>query len=357
MLRRVRRRRAREIAITIATSVGVAWASSVASRASAQEVGTPARDPAAPPAVALRPARVRLDADRARCVDPAALARLVDRVVGREVITESDPIDYAIALDVEDPPRRARIVLRDANGGEIGARTLESAGACGELLRPLAFVIGMLLDLHERDATLHVPSDLLPLPPAGGGGGEGRGEERASVPDGARARLGLAIGGEVLTGWGPGELWAIALSGALSVDAFLLRLDVEVAPYAEIDGQRGSADLSSIGARLGVGGRIELGSAAIELLVELSSAALRARGRGFSENVERWGAVVALGARAGITVELGGPFFLGIDLAADGRLLGQSMRAVRADGSEVEVFSTAPFASTAGIRAGAWIDL
>jgi hypothetical protein len=287
-----------------------------------------------------RPARVRLDMGDSPCIDSASLGALVNRVLGRDAITPGAP-DFVIDLSIDHEALRARILLRDIHGRQVGARTLElESGSCADLTRPLPFIIGMLLDLHVSDAVLHVPpetSEPVVAPPSG--------------------RLGFALGVGALTGYGTDAMFGASFSSQLQFAPFLLRLDLESAPYAELRWDARGTNLSLLGARLGVGSRLEIGSAAIEIQVHLSGSLLRAEGHGFTENLERWGTIVATGLRVGFTVDLDPSWFLGIDLAGDVRIVRQTFVFMNADGTSSEAFSTAPIGLSTFFRGGVWIDL
>lgn len=287
-----------------------------------------------------RPARVRLEMAASPCIDSTALGEQINRVLGRAAISGLEP-DYILDVSIEPEAHRARIMLREVAGASVGARTLElESGGCLELLRPLPFIIGMLLDLHASDAILHAPRE----------------EPEVSVTE-PSAQLGFALGVGALTGYGADAIVGISLSAQLQIAAFLIRLDVEGAPYAEIRfGERGS-NLSLLGARLGIGTRLEVGPAAIELDVHFAGVIVRASGHGFTENHERWGPLASAGLRVGFTLNLDPSWFLGIDFSGDARIVRQTFVFMDADGTSTEAFSTAPMGLSTFFRGGAWIDL
>ncbi len=93
------------------------------------------------------------------CISTRALARLVERLIGRSVFVSASQADVSVEAQVkrfQNPPLwRIRIVVSDSGGAILGTRELESAEPdCAALDEQLALVIAVTIDPEEASTWL-----------------------------------------------------------------------------------------------------------------------------------------------------------------------------------------------------------
>jgi hypothetical protein len=102
------------------------------------------------------------------CMRQSAVEHAVERRLRRHVFVKTDPADLHIAIAFAKDPQgawTAKLSLRGRNGGELGARELDThASHCSALDDALVLVVALLVDSPEARAELTQPAPP-PKPP------------------------------------------------------------------------------------------------------------------------------------------------------------------------------------------------
>jgi hypothetical protein len=298
------------------------------------------------------------------CVEAPALARAVEQRLNHSVFVEATSrVDLKLELELEArSPRgfRSVIVLRDAQGGEIGRRELEtSAPHCSSLDDSLALVVALLVDSPEAQARVesqHQAASVSeptapPAPPA-----PPTKPHPLMIPadtlaprEPYRVDVVAAFAGLV------GELPGIAFGGTLVLAVrpphFVeLRLRPAFFPSSEADGPAP-----------GRGGRfslIEMGLDVCPLETELSEVRLlgcvgqtlgrvKSSGYGFLRNASTGSLVYSLGVGASAVWKVAPPLVVVLGLSAAAPVERNAYISRAPDGTSSAVFRASPLTLTA----------
>ncbi len=150
---------------------------------------------------------------------------MIAEALGRPLVASASAVTARIEV-VAGPAIDGRIELLGADGVVLGTRTIETSDpTCRTLADGLPLVVAMLVDLHRRDAVLHVPL------------------VRDAPPDAPPLELVLDVGLAIDAGWLPDVAW-MPFAELLIGPEPLFRVMVRVSVVAPQHATRVAGDLT-----------------------------------------------------------------------------------------------------------------